>query len=120
MAKFLKPHKLTVTVGTDTRTYFFLSGKDTYTGVAAETGVDAATAAELDEPLYPKDELVRKGLLQYVGVSFTKNSKLRFARLAISRSKLGAIFDASSGLKGKDFQGGKVVSVTGINKVSLL
>jgi hypothetical protein len=119
MAAFLKLHKVVLTNGSAISEYFFKSGSTTYTGLATETGVDVAAAADLDEPAVAKHELVKKGILINIGVIYEKAGKLRSARLAVSRSKLATVFDATTGLKGKSYNGGVIKSVSGGNRVSL-
>ncbi len=120
MAAFLKLHKVIVTKGSVLSEYFFKSGSATYTGLATETGVDLAAAAELDEPAVSKHELVKKGILINVNLIYEKAGKLRSARLAVSRSKVGDVFDAATGLIGKSYNGGVIKSVSGGNRVSLV
>ena len=101
-------HEVTVTTGADTDQYHFLADGSSYTGLADETGVTKSADANADRfPAYRVGELLRKGIVIRVAVSYLENGKRRSGKLLVTKAKLAA---ALSTLDGKSFRGGVIKS----------
>lgn len=87
--------------------YFFLQDPATYTGLTTETGVDAATAAQLDAPRYKVGELLARGILVRVTASVKTGTVTRTRQILVTRDK---VVTALEGLKGKAIAGGTISS----------
>lgn len=104
MAPILKLYKATV----GTQNYFFLQSPTSYSGsIDTLTGVAEAADTEFDEPATSVQNLVSKGKLFRVLVSYTVGTAKRTAKLLVTRANLGTALD---GLIGETLRGGTITS----------
>jgi hypothetical protein len=104
----LTVHQATVTTGTDTDIFHFLAADGSYTGLGDETGVTETPAAGADKfPTYKVSELLRKGVLIRVAISYREGTRNRTGKLVVTKAKLAA---ALGTLDGKAFRGGVIKS----------
>lgn len=89
-----------------TKTYFFLSQKDTYTGLETDTGVTVAATTDADEPVYKVDQLQGKGILFRL-TCYLDDDSVR--EVLCVRSKLGTALET---LDSKSIEGVPINSVT--------
>lgn len=88
------------TIGT--KNYFFLSKAETYAGLSATVGVEAAADTDNDEPRTKVEELQNKGIVFRVNC-YLANGKVR--QVLVTRDKLATALD---GLIGKTIAGSTV------------
>jgi hypothetical protein len=88
-------------------TYFFLQNDTSYTGLAGETGIDKATAAQQDAPKYKVSELLARGILVRLAVSVKDGTRFKTGQLLVTKDK---VVSALESLKGKPFSGGTISS----------
>ncbi|AFZ12627.1 hypothetical protein Cri9333_1742 [Crinalium epipsammum PCC 9333] len=105
----LTKHRVTVggTTAGGGRIYHFLARKQTFLGLASETGVDEAPLADRDEPVFKLSNLLLKGILVRVNAYYTESGKKRVAKLLVRTDLLKA---ALGDLPGKSVNGGVIQS----------
>lgn len=106
MAAILELYKATISADEE---YYFLQSPGSYTGdISTSTGITAASETEEDRPAISVNNLVRKGKLFRITVSYIEGTRRRTGKLLCTKAKLGTIFDD---LNNKSFRGGTIKSV---------
>jgi len=100
-------HRTTIGVAPNERTYYFLQPEGNYTGdVATLTGIQAEPG-EIDEPLTPVKELLRRGILIRIVIDYGSPTNRKRARLLCQRTKLQECLD---NLPDEEFKGQDILS----------
>lgn len=103
-------HKTTIGVAPTAVTYYFLQPEGNYEGTVANlTGVQREEG-EIDEPLTPVKELLRRGILLRIVIDHGSATNRRTARLLCQRSKLSECLDdlPDETFKGRDILSARV------------
>ncbi len=102
----LTHHTAVITVD-NVVTEFYLLQPDQYGAINAETGIAKSATQDIDQPVVAVKELLAKGVLIRVAVSYLEGGVRKVGRILVTRQKLDT---ALAALKGKTFSGGTITS----------
>lgn len=91
-------HKVSITSGSASKVWYFKAPDGTYTGaISTATGVDKAADTEQDEAPHRVSDLLAKGILTRITVSYGTGTSRKQAKLLCQRTKVGTVLDDLEG-----------------------
>jgi len=89
------------------RIIFFLAPDNTYTSIGTQTGIDEAGVDDKDEVPYRVSDLLAKGFLIRLAVSYKDGGKMKVGKILCAKDKVAT---ALEDLPTKAFRGGTITS----------